>query len=176
MKRALFALVFTLGALLIGSPSSLHAQNKDDPAWIYMPESADGTTFCTPGGVRSVVDMEDATGDPRNLAITVAHETVHQRQLRNRSLCNPTWAQLLSMETEAYCEADAHMARTFFDTDPKLIYTTILSALQHQFFGAIPSDVVTRAWANRCGEFLGILPSPAADGTSVKTLPVGPNK
>lgn len=155
MKRSVLAL-FTLGALLMGSPSSIQAQSRDDPNWWYVPKDVAGTTKCVPGGVRTVIDME-VTEDPMQLDITRKHELVHQRQLKDRSLCQDklTWPKLLVMETEAYCEADADMALKL-GINGLLVYKTILGALHSQFFGNVATEVVTRAWFDRCGAKLGV--------------------
>jgi hypothetical protein len=157
-------LPFLIGALLLGSPSRIWAQKQNDPDWVYIPQSVAGTTFCVSGGVRTVIDMQ-VSDDQRILAITRAHELIHQRQMKDRSLCHPSWELLLPMETEAYCDADAVMAIELFQIDSTKIYLAILGALENQFFGALPVETVIGAWYNRCGKRLGIT---APDGTAVK--------
>lgn len=164
-----------LGALLLGSPSSLRAQTRDtlpdfiknDPNWIYMDAGTAGVTYCVPGGVRTVYNDQMFRSDFDRIA-TQAHEHVHQIQLRDRSLCHPTASQLLQLEAEAYCYADAALAIHSFGMPVDSVSMLVLSSLEMEFVGAIAPSAVKQVWLHECSGVLGLPPRVEPDGTTVR--------
>lgn len=156
MKRLVLAL-FTLGALLMGSPSSIQAQKRNPYVVDFGPGIA-GITQCVPGGVRTLIDVT-VFDNAFELEATLAHEAIHREQLKDRSLCESTPVQALVMEAEAYCKADATIAVREFGADPQMTYMSLLVELQGIFVKEVPTAVVTRVWHDRCGWLLYAIPT-----------------
>ena len=135
-----------LPALALAQVANVHASQA-------VPPGAIAWTQCLDGKVDSYINAEAVGTD--TAAVILRHEEVHRRQARDSVTATghcvypQTAAQLLNLETEAYCASDS-VEVNVRHRDPVEVSAQTLFRLLRQFQRAMPAFTIGDSWRKAC--------------------------